>query len=105
MCRFERLPLQFRLSSSTSRRRQAFTQQPAMTTNSPTCSGCAFFRQIHCLVEPVVHDTTPNRPACRHFLRKEHAHTLGRPGLKFPQLQAQQEAQLPAIAKELRNAR
>jgi hypothetical protein len=52
-----------------------------------------------------VHDTTPNRPACRHFLRIEHAHTLGRPGLKFPQLQAQQEAQLPAIAKELRNAR
>ena len=80
-----------------------------MTTNSPTCSGCTFFRETNlgyqCFVEPVAHDTLPKRPACRHFLRKEHAHTLGRPGLKFPQLQAQQEAQLPAIAKELRNAR
>ncbi len=53
-----------------------------------------------------MHDTSPNRPACRHFLRKEHAHTLGqRQGLKFPELPMQQEAQLPAIAKELRNAR
>lgn len=73
-----------------------------------TCARCAYFRGDDqgksgwCYVEPMQQGVPSARPACRHFVAPG---SRGGVAIKFPDLPAQQEAQLPAIAKELSRGR
>lgn len=73
-----------------------------------TCAGCDYFhadpadaKNGWCYVEPMALGVPRQKPACRHYL----AQGRQRPGevsIRFAELKPQQEAQLPAIARELR---
>lgn len=74
----------------------------------PTCAGCDYFhadpadaKNGWCYVEPMALGVPRKKPACRHYLAQG-AVRAEVTRIRFAELKPQQEAQLPAIAREFR---